>query len=198
MAFSSREQRYLYVSTKNALIGGVVTALVMGAIFVLVGIAGGWQAQVLLESTMPTTRFLCSAVMTVSATTLALMLTLLGLSNNIEGQIKSEHFERIRQIALIDVIAFIGATVLLLAHTIPFGEDLDVAQNVYVIAYYSIMGGAALLGGTLVAMILMLYDAVRDLVQLFCSDKESDLLVDEKTRDGEADHSGHRMQHKSA
>lgn len=189
--------RFLYVDTKNALIGGVVTALVMGGILVLVGAAGGWKAQALLESTMPTTRFLCSAVMTVSATTLALMLTLLGLSNNIDGDIKAAHFERIRQIALIDVIAFIGATVLLLAHTIPFGEDLNVAQHVYVIAYYSIMSGAALLGGTLVAMILMLYDAVRDLVRLFCSDRESDLLVDEKESDDEA-RPDRRMQTESA
>ncbi|NNF59422.1 MAG: hypothetical protein HKN04_14395 [Rhodothermaceae bacterium] len=197
MTSSTAEQRLLYVDTKNAIIGGVVTALVIGAILLLVGVAGGWKAKVLLESTMPTTRFLCSAVMTVSATTLALMLTLLGLSNNIDGDLKAAHFERIRQIALIDVIAFIGATVLLLAHTIPFGEDLGVAQHVYVIAYYSIMSGAALLGGTLVAMILMLYDAVRDLVQVFCSDKESDLLVDSEGG-REEERSDGRMQRESA
>ena len=174
-----------------ALIGGVFSALVMGAISFAVGGLSGYEARLLLESAMPTTRFLCSAVMTASATTLALMLTLLSMSLGSERALRSEHYERIRQIALVDVVAFIGATVLLVAHIVPVGDSGGIPVGWYDAIYYGAAILAALLGGVLVAVMLLLYTAVRDLITTFGPGDATPLLADvdaeEKAEQAERD-----------
>lgn len=171
------------VSFKNAAAGGIVVALVIGGVVVTVGQAGAGEAQRLLEAALPTTRFLCSAVMTASATTLALMVTLLSLSTGDGRSLKSRHFQRIRQIALVDVIAFVGATVLLAAHVFPFGESNEIPSGWYVAAYYTLTGLAALLGGLLVSVMIMLYDAVCDIIAVYDPGREKDGLTAEQTEE---------------
>lgn len=165
------------VDFRLALIGGVVTALIMAALVVFVGAVGSGKAKHLLEATLPTTRFLCSSVMTASATTLALMLTLLSLSTGIEGKLKAKHYERIRQIAFVDVVAFIAATILLVALIVPFGEDIDVPYGWYATIYYVVTLLSALLGGILVAVMIMLYTAVGDLIGVVRTDGDHPMLA---------------------
>jgi hypothetical protein len=164
---------------RTALVGGFIAALVMGSVSLLVGRVSGVEAENLLEATIPTTRFLCSGVMTASATILALMLTLLGISSGTEKSLVQEHYRRIRQIAVTVVIAFIYATVVLVAMVIPFGEDLDIPSGWYVAIYYAVTGSSALLGGLLVAVMFMLYAAIRDLIEVFSTGKDSRLVKDE-------------------
>ena len=178
-AFTPDAQLSLRSDLRVALIGGVFSALVMGAISFAVGGLSGYEARLLLESAMPTTRFLCSAVMTASATTLALMLTLLSMSLGSERALRSEHYERIRQIALVDVVAFIGATVLLVAHIVPVGDSGGIPVGWYDAIYYGAAVVAALLGGVLVAVMLLLYAAVRDLITTFGPGDDMPLLTDD-------------------
>lgn len=162
-----------------ALIGGVFTALLLAAISFAVGGLSGYEARLLLEAAMPTTRFLCSAVMTASATTLALMLTLLSISLGSERALRGSHYERIRQIAFVDVVAFVGATVLLVAHIVPVGEAGDIPVGWYDGIYYTAATVAALLGGVLVAVMLLLYAAVRDLITTFGPGDAAPLLAED-------------------
>jgi hypothetical protein len=96
------------------LTGGAIALVVTFGGAWAVGETSGAEARALLNGMLPTTRFLCSGVMTASATTLALMLTLLSLSANTSSKLKQDHYERVRQIALLDAIAFIAATCVLL------------------------------------------------------------------------------------
>ncbi|MDX1419931.1 MAG: hypothetical protein R3181_08190 [Rubricoccaceae bacterium] len=173
---------------RGAAIGGVVLGAVMAAVAIVVGQVGGGEARTLLEATLPTTRFFCSAVMTAAATTLALMLTLLGLSTDAEADIRGDYYHRIQRIALLDVVAFAGATVFLLAHAIPFGETIEVPAGWYVGIYYVFIGLSAFLGGLMVAVMMMLYSAVGGLIALFWSDGDSPLVADSESagEDGDA------------
>lgn len=156
--------------------GGAMAALVMGAIVVVVGSVNSGQARVLLEASLPTTRFLASGVMTASATTLALMLTLLSLSTGVDRTLKRGHYERIRQIAFVDVVAFVGATLLLVVLVVPISDATEIPMRWYVGIYYGVSLLAAALGGVLVAVMLLLYAAVRDFILVIVGDDDSPLV----------------------
>lgn len=172
-------RRRLYLNRTHALLGGATATVVMAAIALTIGAVSGLEARVLLEAVRPPARFLFSSAATASATTLALMLTLLGLSADIQQNLKDAHYHRIQQIALIDCIAFIASIVLLLTLVIPFGEADAIPIGWYSAIYYFIVGGSALLGGIMVAVILMIYSAVREMADVFVSDARSRLVADE-------------------
>ena len=181
------DQHQLRADLRIAGTGGVIAALVMGALVLAVGNLSPWEAQSLLEASLPTTRFLCSSVMAASATTLALMLTLLSLSAGVERDVKKSHYERIRQIALVDVVAFIGATLLLVTLVVPFGEASEIPSGWYIAIYYATSLLAAVLGGMLVAVMLLLYAAVRDLIATVGPGDGSPLYADDDDEtDGDA------------
>ena len=171
------------VSLIRALAGGAVAAAVMGALLFVVGHVSAWKAEALLDATLPTTRFLCSSVMTVSATILALMLTVIGISRGTDHPIRRDFYHRIQQIALLDVITFVVSTILLLGLVVPFGEELEMPQGWYVTIYYVVTAASALVGGLLIAVVLMLYGAVRDVVMLFWSDDSPVLDTEAEAED---------------
>ena len=172
------DQNRIRSDLRFAIGGGSIAALSMAAALVGVGLANAGSAQSLVEAALPSSRFLASAVMTVSATTLALMLTLLGLSTDIDADVKSGHFERIRQIALVDVTAFVLATVLLVVIVVPVNDASPIPEGWFSGIYYAVAVTAALLGGGLVAVMLLLYAAIRDLI-LVLGPGDKNPLVDE-------------------
>ena len=164
----------------NASIGATIAIAILAGGMLLVGQVSGGEARRLLEAMLPTTRFLCSAVMGVSATVLALMLTMLSLGAAADARLKTEYYRRIRQIALIATVTFIWATALLCFHSIPFSESSDAPSTAYQWLYYLLLGSAAALGGTLIAAALMLYFAVREVVKLHTPGADSALVADDE------------------
>jgi hypothetical protein len=170
------------VDLRKALLGGALAALVSIAGSWAVGQLHGAEGLVLLEAMLPTTRFLCSAVMTATATILALMLTLLGLSTNASDQIHPAHFKRVKQIALIDTVAFAAATLFLLILNIPLEETENLTTGWYNAAYYGVLVFSSLLGGLLITAVLMLYDAVRDMIHILGLRSEEHPLVQNESQ----------------
>ena len=172
-------RRMLSVDTRRAAVGGVIaTAVALGGVLV-VNISSGSEAQSLLEGMLPSIRFLCSAVTTATATILALMLTMLSVSLGGEGQFKPSHYDRVRQIAFVDTGTFAAAIILLLLVSIPFSQSQnDVPTVLYTVLYYIVLGYAAVLGGALVSIVLMLYNAITDLISVGDPNQESHLLMD--------------------
>ena len=166
----------LHHEARRTLIGA---GLAVGVVALAIGVLGGvssYEGRQLLSASLSTVRFMCSAVMTASATTLALMLTILSLSSQVDGQLKPIHFLRIRLIALLDTIVFIGATVLLLMLGIPVEEADSVPPTWFKVVYYFVLGSSALLGGGLMAVVLMIYGAVRDFIRLVGPWDSEDLI----------------------
>ncbi len=162
---------------KRILLGGVLTGIVALIGGYAVGQISGYEARVLLEATLPTTRFLCSAVMTATASILALMLTLLGLSSGSNVTLKPAHYIRVRRIAFLDLIAFIIATLFLLLLSVPVSESDTVPPSWFTAVYYAVLGISSALGGLLISTVLMLYDTVKDVIQVVGLHKEPSHMV---------------------
>ena len=168
---------HLRTDQRQAILGGVVAGIIVLAGMFLINVSSGSEARFLLEAMLPSVRFLCSAVMTASATILALMLTMLSFSGQREAQLKTTHYERVRQIALVDTITFAAAIILLLILSLPLAESQDVPQSWYTVVYYLTMFYAAALGGALISIVLLLYHAIVDMIRVMHPEARSELVV---------------------
>ncbi|MGH7541821.1 MAG: hypothetical protein ACRELC_12560 [Gemmatimonadota bacterium] len=79
-----RGVRSSLVDMRWAHVGGAVSTIIAVSGLSLVGRVSGFEGRALVESLMPTVRFLASTVATAAATILALMVTLLGLSQSMD------------------------------------------------------------------------------------------------------------------
>lgn len=166
---------------KRIFVGGILAAIITLLGGYAVGRISGYEARVLLEATLPTTRFLCSAVMTATASILALMLTLLGLSSGLSVTLKPSHYIRVRRIALIDLVAFTLATLFLLLLSVPVSESDKVPTSWFTTLYYAILGISSILGGILISTVLMLYDTIKDVIRVVgLHEESSDIVVTEE------------------
>lgn len=147
--------------------GGIGGALIAGAGTVALANVSGAEAEVLVEAIMPSARFMCSSVMTASATILALLLTGLGFAQGIDIDLKPKTYQRMRQLALVDTIALIGSVSLLLfLFNVPIERTETVPIWWHSAMYYTIIGVAAVLGGMLIAIVLLLYETIKGLTLL--------------------------------
>lgn len=155
----------LRLDLKRAISAGVVAT-----VFILlstwgIGRVGDAKALVLLEAMLPTTRFLASSIMGAAATILALMLTVLSLSQSMDQAFDKSQFQRIGQIALLSTVLLTSATVLLLILNVPLAESENL-QTWYTAVYYVIVVLSSLLGGLLITTIFMLYSAVTAIIAM--------------------------------
>lgn len=164
-----------FVDLRDALIGGAIAAAVLFAAVTLIGSVSAFEARRLLGSVLPTIRFLASSVLAAGATVMALMLTLLSLTYTSKYEFNEVHFRRIRQISLLSTIAIVASIVLLLFIGVPV-EEADQLRVYYDIVYYSVTAAASLLGGLLVAVVLMLHRTIAGLVDIGHPGGESHLI----------------------
>ena len=165
--------------------GGAAVGLVGIGSVVIVGEVSQLEAFELLKAMLPTTRFFCSAVLTSTATILALMVTLISLSSSTSTELKAEHYRRIQRIATLDSIAFAGGMLLLLFIMIPMEESEVLSYGWYRFIYYGVLGAAATLGGLVVSVVMMLYSETRQLIRVIGLDLESPLAKIEEEEEEE-------------
>ncbi len=165
--------------------GGGIAAVIAGLGVGTTGVASGAEARALLESVLPTIRFLSSTVIAASATILALMLTILNLSQGFDRPLRSEHYQRVRQISLLAAVTIVAGTILLLFLSIPIG-DSEVLSGWYEPIYYAIVVTSSLVGGAQVAVVLMLLRAVNGLISLVTEGESAIVADDEDAPGGDA------------
>jgi len=165
------------VDAKWALTGGALAAVFGIGVMILVGRVGDYEARLLLEATLPTIRFLASSVITGSATVLALMLTMLGISGQTEVDLKPTHYRRIVQVSVMSVVALIASLLLLMFLTFPLQES-EQLRSLYSVVYYVVLGISAVVGGMMVAVVLMLLNAIRQMVEIFHPGASSRIVDD--------------------
>lgn len=164
---------------RQALAGGIVVALAMALSAVTVGLSGigGGEARALLEASLPVAETLFSTAMITSSTTLALMLTMLGMTA--EERVDSAFYAQIRRAARIAVAVFAVSTVVLIVVAIPFREGDHTSGTIYTVLYYAITGVGALVGGALVAVMITVYGALRNLIGLVDDEADADIAADD-------------------
>lgn len=146
----------------SAAAGGVVVSL---AIFLATWAAGrvsDAEARILLESVLPSIRFLASSVLTVGATIMALMATVLSFSQSSQLKFRTLHYRRIRRVSMLNAVAIVAAILILLLMTLPLQES-DQMHAFYTVVYYGMLAGSSLLAGLEVGMILLLHGIIKGL-----------------------------------
>lgn len=161
------------------LLGGFAGALAWFAIMFALGSVGDLEARELLESSMPSLRFATSTVATTAATILALMLTVLSLSNTMSTKLKSWHYKRIAQISWMSSISIVTAVFIMILLAMPLAEAEKFPTSWFDYLYYAVLGSTAVVGGMFFTVVIMLLNAVRDLISVVSPAAESDLAAPE-------------------
>jgi hypothetical protein len=164
---------------------GLVATLVVVAGSYTVGRATPFQSRQLLDAMMPTSRFLFSGVMTATATILALMLTLLGMTVATEKNVAATFYRRIQQIAFYNMLLLVMSTVFLLLHCVPITESDEIPGWWYPAVYYLLLGSSAVTAGGMVTVVVMLYGAVRDLIHAIGLQTDVGIFIDDETLEDE-------------
>ena len=155
------------VGTKKALIGGVIAAVIALSAQWLVGqIYSGLEARRLLEGMISSALFFGSSIVTGSATILALMLTMLGLTNSWDNDFSPLFFKRIERIGLLATVSLIGGVILLLFLSVPVKESDDLPSSWFTTIYYILIAYIAVLSGLIVGVVLMLFNAITSLIDV--------------------------------
>lgn len=158
--------------------GGVAAAVIGFGGMALVGTASAFEARRLLDAVLPTARFAASAYVAGGATILALMLTLITFSISHELQFRESHYKRIREISGLTTAVIVASIILLMFLSFPLGEA-DVDRGWYLWVYYGVLLGGAVTGGIFIAVILMLFYAIRGLISVGQDPDNSALVITE-------------------
>lgn len=177
---SAREgEQMLFVGAKRALMGGLLAAGVALAGQLFVGqVYSGTEARALLEAMMPAVRTVGTSVVTATSTILTLMLTMLSLTRQANINFDAEFYRRIKHIGLMSTIGLSSAILVLLFISIPLQASQQVSQVWYRVIYYLLVALVAGLAGLLVAIVLMLYNALASLIRVIspAHDTPDDLI----------------------
>ncbi|THH39334.1 hypothetical protein [Neolewinella litorea] len=149
----------------------------------LLGTITSQEAIQNLQEVRPTLRFTASGLMTSTATILALMLTLLSFSQQTDRKLKAYHYDRIGYIAHFAAVIFIAALVLLMVLNVPISNAEETFAGFYNVVYYVMLTYTALLGGSMITVILLLYQAARDIILIAHPDRKvTGLYAEEESK----------------
>ncbi|MEE2771055.1 MAG: hypothetical protein VX712_02475 [Bacteroidota bacterium] len=149
---------------KRAIVGGVVSTIVMGTGTFILGKLSGYKARELLVDSMSGINMLCNTVILGAVTILALMLTLLSISHASKTSLTKRHYKDVLIIAKSDTVLIVVAVITFLMLNLPISESQQVDPSWYQIIYYSSLGMASILGGGLIAVVMMLYGTIANVI----------------------------------
>lgn len=138
----------LKADARRALTGGCLATLTIMAGSWMISQISGSEARYLLETALPSVRSFSGTLMLALATVLALMLTLLGLSASAEINLKWIHYQRIKQIALVDMVTFIVAVLFYLLLNVPIQETDSGTREWFYYLYYGYVNHFFSTGGS--------------------------------------------------
>ncbi|MDQ4076029.1 MAG: hypothetical protein M3220_07260 [Chloroflexota bacterium] len=162
-----QSEHILCVGAKQALIGALLAAgVAIGGQLIVGQVYSGTEARRLLEALIPSARSVGTGVVSASATILALMLAMLSLSRHATSQLDMLFFKRVQQIGLLSTGALAAGILLLLLLSIPLQESKNLPAGWYSTVYYLLVALTAAVAALLVAIVLMLYNALQSLIHV--------------------------------
>ena len=148
-----------------AWVGGAITALLTLLAFFAVGrIYSDAKAIDLINQLGDSALYFGSAIATASATTLALMLTMIGMAKRSDESFDDEFYRNIYRISALSTATLLGAVVLLLLLTLPVGEFENLPDVWFIWLYRGQFAMVGLLSSLLVATVLMVFATVRAVI----------------------------------
>lgn len=173
---------------RKALYGGIITTIIIALGVFLLGNISGYEAKKLLTSSMQGLNMLCNTIVLGSATILALLLTLLGISTGTDTKLKKDHYKQVLNIAKFDTVLFISALVLFQFFNIPITEADNVVVSWYKYIYWATLFSSSIISGMMVTTVLMLYGTVSNIIAIVgLKMNDHNLLINDKDIDQEED-----------
>jgi hypothetical protein len=169
----------LFVDYKMPLYGGLITAVFSGLAVYTLGNISGYEALQLLEASMDRISMLFNTIILASATILALILTLLGISSGSESKLKKYHYKQVLSLARFVSFLFIVTLISFQLLNIPIAETESVPTSWYNIIYWITLLTSSLLSGIMVAVILMLYKTIHNIIIIVGLREEHPLIDDD-------------------
>ncbi len=161
----------------GALVGGMIAALGLFGGVILVGNVADFEALRLIRASIPAAHFLAAAAIGAGVTVLALMLTLIGITNASEWQFSELHYRRIRNITNLALAVIAAGVVVLVAVAIPI-EEVEELRDFYASLYFALAAMLSVLGGLIVAMSLMIGATIRALVDVAVSGGDDHPIIE--------------------
>ncbi|MCM4156816.1 hypothetical protein [Gramella sp. AN32] len=149
---------------KRATVGGIVSTVVMGTGTFILGQVSGYKALELLQNSLSGINMLCNTVILGCTTILALMLTLLGISRSSNNKLTNQHYKNLLMIAKSNIILLVVTVITFLMLNLPISESEEVSTGWYEAIYYLSLGMASILGGGFIAVVMMLYGTVVNVI----------------------------------
>ena len=137
---------------------GVAGHLANGAIY------SALHAREMIEALSQPALYLGSAIAASAATTMALMLTLLGLVRRVDADFDRSMYRRVYHISMLSAWLLAGSVIMLLVMTMPIGEFDEVPQTWFPTLYTVLYWMVVLLSALLVAMVTLLFSTIRTLI----------------------------------
>ena len=178
-----------FSKNKRSLYGGLAAAVFTGLGAFLLGDLSGYEAKVMISTSLSGINMLCNTIILASATILALLLTLLGISTGTESKIKNAHYKQVLNIAKFDTILFVGALVLFQLFNIPITESESLPTEWFAYIYWATLFFSSLLSGLMVTVILLLYTTVVNIINIVGLG-EDHYLIDKKEIENEEECGG--------
>lgn len=178
--------------TKRAIVGGAISLAVILTGSFLLGKLSGYEAKVLIKNSLAGLNMLCNTIVLASATILALLLTLLGLSSSTKSKLKDDHYRHVLLIAKVDTAVFIASLMTFLLFNLPITESDNVPENWFNIIYYCSLAISSILSAALIVVVLMLYNTVVNIIRIVGLGETDHYLTvseDEKTGEEESNES---------
>lgn len=178
--------------TKRAIIGGLISLAFIALGTLMLGNLSGYEAKVLIKSSLTGLNTLCNTIVLASATILALMLTLLGVSSGTNSKLKNDHYMHIMQIAKLDTAIFIASLLFFLVFNLPVTESENIPSSYFDAIYYITIAVSAILSSALIVVVLMLYNTIINIIKIIGLGrtdhpliKDSDDKSDEENKNSE-------------
>jgi len=143
---------------------GLIVLIGIGARFAIGEVYSEAEATNLIQALTQTGLYLGSAIAGAAATTLALMLTLLGLLRNSDANFDADAYKSISEVAWLSTISLVGAVILLLLLVLPAGEFEKMPKGWYLYMYEVMFWLTVAVCTLLVATVMRLFLTIRHVI----------------------------------
>lgn len=154
------------IKNQRSIYGGLAAAIFTGLGAFLLGDISGYEAKSLITTSLDGINMLCNTIVLASATILALLLTLLGISTGTKSRIKPAHYKQVLTIAKFDTVLFVSALILFQFFNIPITESENLPTEWFAYIYWATLFFSSLISGFMVTVILLLYTTVTNIITI--------------------------------
>ncbi|NVD45559.1 hypothetical protein [Qipengyuania atrilutea] len=147
-------------------------AIGYGARWAIGDIYSSAEATDLIQALSRAGLYLASAIVTAAATTLALMLTLIGMLKRMESEFNEQTYRDVDLIALLASFTMASGLAVLLAFTLPVGEFDTLPPRWYIYLYEGMFAATVLTVAMFAATVAILYRTVRRVIKRMTPGRE--------------------------